>query len=82
VERRSEVGEGSEKGLGLYCERYTIHTRNKCPNGTHTMGDERGTDCWCLWAFTGVLYTQILVLNGLCTLIISLPARCDASPIR
>jgi hypothetical protein len=76
----SEIGEGSEKGPGLYCERYTNHTRNKCPIGTHKLRDELGTDCWSLWAFTGVLYIQILVLNGLCALIISLPARCNASP--
>jgi hypothetical protein len=62
----SEIDEGSEKGPGLYCERYTNHTRNKCPIGTHKLRDERGTDCCCLWAFTGVLYTRISLLNRLC----------------
>jgi hypothetical protein len=66
IGKGSEVGEGSEKRPGLYCERYTNHTRNQCPIGTHTLRDERGTDCWCLWAFTGVLYTQISLLNRLC----------------
>jgi hypothetical protein len=64
----SEIGEGGGKGLGLYCERYTNHTRNKCPIGTHKLRGERGTDCWSLWAFTGVLYTQISLLNRLCAL--------------
>jgi hypothetical protein len=65
--KKSEIAEGGEKGVGLYCERYTNHTQNKCPNGTHTLRDEWGTDCWCLWAFTGVLHTQKLLLNRLYT---------------
>jgi hypothetical protein len=80
--RRSEIGEGGEKGLGLYCERGLI-TQDTSAQMARTN-----------WGMSGVLIAGVYgrlqasyihkspFSTGYALLIITLPARCNASPIR